>query len=347
VAVHHTVSPPDRSIDSLAAYHVNSRGWPGIGYHYVVTDFGRIFLTNYIESVSYHVGNPNTYTVGIALQGNFTDHPPPQAQQDAARWLVSFLKGYLKKDLDVRGHRHMPGASTQCPGNTLDSWLPYVIGDDYEPPPPEPPQPTTYDLAYYMAAFLDSNGPLYEVQTLGGGQERHQTQTASGGMFWHTKNRNWEELSVSDTYILRGTDTSQSGTTYYTLRDGGTYWSEWAPREMVIGEVFGRDPIVAVYRKRDCSIVSQGAQESWLRLDAIHSTWTSPAAAGIQLDDVMQLSWLATPDPDSWIERYFYAAGYGLVGWQSRTTTAGISEIHPKGSRPDNQRMVIGCLDRS
>ncbi len=61
----------------------------------------------------------------------------------------------------------------------------------------------------------------------------------------------------------------------------------------------------------------------------------------------MQLAWLLEPnDPPE--ERYYYAEGYGLVGWWSRDRGMSyISEIHAPGARPDNTREEIPCLDRS
>lgn len=137
LTIHHTVSPPDRPIEQIAAYHVDHNGWPGIGYHYVIKDTGEIFQTNYLETKSYHAGSynapgdENLWSVGIALQGDFTLSPPPQAQLDAAKWLVELLKGpLLGLQLNsVLGHREMPGAQTQCPGNTYPAWLNYVKGE--------------------------------------------------------------------------------------------------------------------------------------------------------------------------------------------------------------------------
>jgi hypothetical protein len=132
LTIHHTVSPPDRTIASIASYHV-SRGWPGIGYHFVIGDDGTIYQTNYLNTISYHAGSynapgdENRWSVGISLQGDFTDSHPPQAQQDAAKWLVAHLKSDLGS-LDVLPHRHMPGAATACPGNTWEQWFDYVAG---------------------------------------------------------------------------------------------------------------------------------------------------------------------------------------------------------------------------
>jgi N-acetyl-anhydromuramyl-L-alanine amidase AmpD len=100
----------------------------------VLKDDGRIYQTNYLTTKSYHAGSyaadgdENLWSVGIALQGDFTDDPPPQEQLDAARALVAHLKELLDIG-DVLKHKEMPGASTQCPGNTSDDWIGYVRGE--------------------------------------------------------------------------------------------------------------------------------------------------------------------------------------------------------------------------
>jgi len=133
LVIHHTVSPPDRSIESIAAYHVNTRDWPGIGYHYVISDDGTIYQTNYLETKSYHAGtnapgDENAYTVGIALQGDFTHDPPPQAQLDATKWLVGNLNDMFG-GMEVVPHKYVSGASTACPGATWEEWFEYISED--------------------------------------------------------------------------------------------------------------------------------------------------------------------------------------------------------------------------
>lgn len=122
LTIHHTVSPPDRAIESIAEFHISGRDWPGIAYHFVIRDDGSIYQTNMLESISYHCGSSNGYSVGIALQGDFTNAPPPDAQLESARWLVGELCNDLQL-VDVRPHREMPGAATQCPGNTWEDWF--------------------------------------------------------------------------------------------------------------------------------------------------------------------------------------------------------------------------------
>ena len=153
----------------------------------------------------------------------------------------------------------------------------------------------------------------------------------------------WEELWVTADTIFRGTDTSPGNEQYYTLRDPGRYGSAWAPRFWRVGDLYERNPLVTFYRKSDCGVVLNGTQRSWLRFEAYHPTFTFQS--GITLSQVVELAWLLSPGGTP-IERYFYAAGYGLVGWTS--SSAGysyISEIHAPGTRPDNGREIISCLD--
>jgi len=124
----------------IASGHCNRNGggvngWPGIGYHFVITKDGKVYQTNYLETVSFHSGvkdHPegqynNWYSVGICLIGDFTNVPPTPEQLSSAAALVEYLKGLLPyTPMEVRGHKEMPGAATQCPGNTWPNWDDYV-----------------------------------------------------------------------------------------------------------------------------------------------------------------------------------------------------------------------------
>jgi hypothetical protein len=197
-----------------------------------------------------------------------------------------------------------------------------------------------------MAQFLTGDGRLYEVQHSTGPQARHQTQFESG-RFFHTKGNEshaeWEELWATNKHIMRGTDTSPGNGHYYTLRDGGKYGSKWAPRIWEVGELFERNPQVTFYRKDNCSIVANGSQRSWLKFEAFHASFTFPG--GIKLYNVVELQWLLEKKAEP-TETYFYAEGYGLVGWRSNDRGFSyVSEIHEPGARPDNTMEQISCIN--
>lgn len=126
-----------RHITAIAKGHVQN-GWPGIGYHYVIGPGGLIYRTNRLDTISYHVYNNNTPTVGICMLGDFTKGDPTDNQLASARALVKHL-GW-----PVVPHKSLN--QTACPGNwakwghRITSDPPVVIP---EPPVviPEPPVP--------------------------------------------------------------------------------------------------------------------------------------------------------------------------------------------------------------
>lgn len=230
----------------------------------------------------------------------------------------------------------------------FSAYLPIV----FKPVPP-PPGGTLYDMARFMTVFT-TYGPLYEVQHSSGSQARHQTQTEAA-KFFHTKGEpiaEWEELWYTSNYIYRGTDTSPGDVNgdgrpdYYTLRENNQYGSKWAPRLWRVGEIFERNPTVTFYSKDNCGNWHSGFSQTWLKFEAYHENYTF--TSGITLNNVVQLGWLLQPNAAP-VERYFYAEGYGLVGWES-TDGHGfsyVSEIHAPGQRPNNNPETISCLNTS
>ncbi|RKD73626.1 N-acetyl-anhydromuramyl-L-alanine amidase AmpD [Sinobaca qinghaiensis] len=120
IARHHSATTSGDAF-SFANYHVNTLGWPGIGYHFVITKDGTIQWANSIDRVSYHVGNNNTPLIGICLVGNgsFT-----AAQEQSYFDLVTALRstsGINVAVSNLRGHNEYPGhASNVCPGINMD-----------------------------------------------------------------------------------------------------------------------------------------------------------------------------------------------------------------------------------
>lgn len=204
------------------------------------------------------------------------------------------------------------------------------------------------DEAIDMLPFFLSNGRLYEVHHSSGSQARHQTQ-GNQSRFYHTKGNEWsaewEELWADDNYIMRGTDTSPGNGQYYTLFDTpGTTGSKWAPRHWTVGGIYERNPLVIFYNKSNCGLAFSGTHRTWLKFVAYHESYTFQS--GLTLPDVVELAWLLSPGAAP-TELYFYAKGYGLVGWGSNDRGFSyVSEIHQPGQRPDNSRETIACLNQ-
>lgn len=245
---------------------------------------------------------------------------------------------------------------------------PMYIGFPYEiidPTPyllpflPDQPAPSAIDLLPFFVT-PEPLGPLYEVQTRiwnsgiggweSGPQQRHQTQRGSDvtGLVFHTKGGDgpsnpseYEQLLVDGDFIYRGIDTSPGNDQYYLLQDfPGQPWSKWIKRYMSVGERFLREALVFFFRKSDCTMISQGVQQSWILFEAFHQEITF--FTGQTMTNVIRLAWLDMQD--NVIERYLYSEGYGLIGWSGAGKESAISEKHAPGSRPDNVREVIECM---
>ena len=130
--IHHTTGDAFGSTVAIANYHVYGKGWPGIGYHYLIDGAGKIEQVNYRETISYHASYHNDDSIGISLKGCFTgDLIPSDDQIAAAAWLVEKLRGELPIEA-VIGHKETayaqtPGHGTQCPGDTWLEWKDRVI----------------------------------------------------------------------------------------------------------------------------------------------------------------------------------------------------------------------------
>lgn len=125
ICIHHSAVAGTVPVEHIAQYHVESQGWPGIGYHFYVKPDGKIYQTQRLETVSWHVSHNNDYSVGICVSGDFTYAPPPQVQIDAAAHLTAWLMQELAiQERNILGHKEFPDNDTSCPGET---WLKRMI----------------------------------------------------------------------------------------------------------------------------------------------------------------------------------------------------------------------------
>lgn len=129
MSIHHTAQPdndgddPAARLRQMQAYHIDSNGWCDIGYHFVVSQSGKLYQGRSDERrPGAHVGNQNAGNIGISFIGNYQVSQPPAAQLDAAVSLMKWVKDTYNipwtRDA-VRGHRQWPGQSTSCPGDNL------------------------------------------------------------------------------------------------------------------------------------------------------------------------------------------------------------------------------------
>lgn len=134
LVVHHSASNPETTVEEIARWHTEERGWRAIGYHLLLRQEQDLSVQLYtgrshddndtLDSWEYgaHVGGHNRYSYGICTIGNWSLDPmPPEMLEGLVLLLASLcLKWELDPEAAIRGHREMPGASTECPGLLVD-----------------------------------------------------------------------------------------------------------------------------------------------------------------------------------------------------------------------------------
>ncbi len=149
LAIHHTAGPDTQTPDQIANFHINSNGWGGIGYHFLIDKNGVVYYVGDISTARANVANLNDQVLGICLIGNFTSgRVPTDAQLDSAHQLCEFfINSYpVLANVDgwdsVRGHKELPGQSTACPGDNWPGWRPRLVAGINQPQPQPQPTPT-------------------------------------------------------------------------------------------------------------------------------------------------------------------------------------------------------------
>lgn len=119
IAIHHSLTKRSLSgsnAEGYAKFHVDTHGWPSIGYSYVIEPNGAVKWCNDIELRTYHVGNHNNYAVGICLTGDFRTEEPTKEQKESLRNLVSALQKKYAHLKYVKGHNEFSGYEWKaCP----------------------------------------------------------------------------------------------------------------------------------------------------------------------------------------------------------------------------------------
>ncbi len=136
--IHHTVTPtndtvsPEVRLRGIQHYHMDTRGWCDIGYHFLVSRDGRVWQGRDERLVGAHVAGHNTGNAGISFMGTYSRDAATEDQLRAAGRLVAWLHQTYGVSLDLYGHRDL--GQTECPGDMLYSQIPdieaYARGED-------------------------------------------------------------------------------------------------------------------------------------------------------------------------------------------------------------------------
>lgn len=110
IVVHHS-GPPNGTLESHARYHARKWG-AGIAYHLCI-DKGRVFQVNNLLSFTFHVGNHNTYTVGIEINRDLTSSPMTSQERELLYGAILTVKGLLPIK-HILGHNELNATACPC-----------------------------------------------------------------------------------------------------------------------------------------------------------------------------------------------------------------------------------------
>lgn len=132
VVVHHTASPhlepgcgimaEANAVLGIERFHIEERGWLGIGYNWLVAPSGNVFEGRGWKHAGAHAAGVNRRSIGMAVLMDAQTHDPTDAAIESLRWLIAegMRIGELSSP-DVTGHRDH--GDTACPGDRLYSQL--------------------------------------------------------------------------------------------------------------------------------------------------------------------------------------------------------------------------------
>lgn len=111
--------------NSFANTHIDTNGWSGIAYPFVIMPDGTIYQTDDLDRRTNHAGNTNTRSIGTCLVGDFrkegAKEKPTKEQLESLYLLNKELFKELPNMKYVKGHQECPGYSWKnCPGDMWD-----------------------------------------------------------------------------------------------------------------------------------------------------------------------------------------------------------------------------------
>ncbi len=112
--LHHTADI-DCTIQDIHRWH-KSYGWAGVGYHFFVSKDGKVYRGRPIDMIGSHAAGHNSDSIGICFEGNFEIEEMPEAQKEAGKELVAYVKSLYNI---TKIQKHSDVNSTACPGKNF------------------------------------------------------------------------------------------------------------------------------------------------------------------------------------------------------------------------------------
>ena len=112
IILHHA-DAKNCSAEDIHRWHLNN-GWSGAGYHFLVRKDGKVYRLRPEEKVGAHAYGSNYNSLGVCFEGNYMEEDMPEAQKEAGKELVAYLKNKYNITT-VQAHRDV--CATSCPGD--------------------------------------------------------------------------------------------------------------------------------------------------------------------------------------------------------------------------------------
>ncbi len=112
IILHHTAATQG-TVQAIHNYHMNGRGWKGIGYNFYVRKDGSIYQGRPEWAVGAHATGYNDKSIGVCAEGNFEAEKMPEAQKKA---IIELMRELKQKYPNAQIKRHKDFAATSCPG---------------------------------------------------------------------------------------------------------------------------------------------------------------------------------------------------------------------------------------
>uniref|UniRef100_A0A8C8SRR2 Peptidoglycan-recognition protein n=1 Tax=Pelusios castaneus TaxID=367368 RepID=A0A8C8SRR2_9SAUR len=126
IILHHTSGNRCNSKDAclqrvkhIQKYHMGKKGWPDIGYNFLIGEDGRVYEGRGWHTIGTHTKGWNEKSLGFSFLGTFFYRAPNATALNAAESLIqcAISEGYLSRRYTLKGHRRV--SKTDCPWNVL------------------------------------------------------------------------------------------------------------------------------------------------------------------------------------------------------------------------------------
>lgn len=120
IVIHHTAGTESETPDSVNEYHINSRGWPRISYHYFVKGKNEVYQTNELKKHTFQVKGGNNYkSLSIVVAGNKSKTEVTESEYIGIVAAILDIYEKLGRKIPVIGHQDAQSEGTACPGSNM------------------------------------------------------------------------------------------------------------------------------------------------------------------------------------------------------------------------------------